>query len=112
VPGATVTSDPVVIFEVFSKGPARVDRVEKNREYRTITSVTHDVMLEQEPCCKEPAGRRDGATSWCASHDADGGWASKLHHPVEDVDGNGDLGILAGAVNLAAGRLVRWSSAR
>ncbi len=48
VPGATVTSDPVVIFEVLSKGTARVDRVEKNREYRTIASVTHYVMLEQD----------------------------------------------------------------
>ena len=48
VPGATVTSDPVVIFEVLSKGTARVDRVEKNRDYRTIASVTHYVMLEQD----------------------------------------------------------------
>ncbi len=48
VPGATVTSDPVVIFEVLSTGTARVDRVEKNREYRTIASVTHYVMLEQD----------------------------------------------------------------
>jgi len=48
VPGATVTSDPVVIFEVLSKGTARVDRVEKNREYRTIASVTHYIMLEQD----------------------------------------------------------------
>lgn len=48
VPGATVTSDPVVIFEVLSKGTARVDRVEKNREYRSLSSVTHYVMLEQD----------------------------------------------------------------
>ncbi len=48
VPGATVTSDPVVIFEVLSKGTARVDRMKKNREYRTIASVTHYVMLEQD----------------------------------------------------------------
>ncbi len=44
----TVVSDPVVIFEVLSKGAARQDRIEKNREYRATASVTHYIMLEQE----------------------------------------------------------------
>ena len=48
VPGATTTSDPVVIFEVLSASTARQDRVEKNREYRSIASLTHYVMLEQD----------------------------------------------------------------
>lgn len=48
VRGSTVTDDPVVIFEVLSRGTARVDRVEKNREYRATPSVTHYVMIEQE----------------------------------------------------------------
>jgi hypothetical protein len=44
---ATVTPDPVVIFEVVSKGSARRDRIDKNREYRAAPSVTHYVMIEQ-----------------------------------------------------------------
>jgi len=48
VPGVTIVSDPVVIFEVLRKGTARQDRVEKNREYRATASVTHYVMLEQD----------------------------------------------------------------
>ncbi len=43
---STVAKDPVVIFEVLSKGTARKDRVTKNREYRGTDSVTHYVMLE------------------------------------------------------------------
>lgn len=48
VRGSMVTDDPVVIFEVLSKGTARQDRVEKGREYRSTASITHYVMLEQE----------------------------------------------------------------
>ncbi len=48
VPDRTVVNDPVVIFEVLSRGTARQDRVEKNREYRATASVTHYVMLEQD----------------------------------------------------------------
>ena len=48
VRGSTVMDDPVVIFEVLSRGTARVDLVEKNREYRATPSVTHYVMIEQE----------------------------------------------------------------
>ena len=42
-----VAADPVVIFEVLSKGTARKDRTVKNREYASTTSVQRYVMLEQ-----------------------------------------------------------------
>ena len=45
---STVASDPVVIFEVLSKGIARADRVAKNREYASTASVRRYVMLEQD----------------------------------------------------------------
>ncbi len=45
--GATLLHDPVVIFEVLSKGTARTDRMVKNREYASTTSVRRYVMVEQ-----------------------------------------------------------------
>ena len=45
---ATVAQAPVVIFEVLSKGTARIDRTEKNREYASTASVRRYVMLEQD----------------------------------------------------------------
>ncbi len=48
VPDRTVVNDPIMIFEVLSRGTARQDRVEKNREYRATASATHYVMLEQD----------------------------------------------------------------
>ena len=47
-PSSTVASDPVVIFEVLSKGTARTDRVTKNREYASTASIRRYVMLEQD----------------------------------------------------------------
>ena len=44
---STVAPDPVVIFEVLSKGTARKDRTVKNREYASTASVRRYVMLEQ-----------------------------------------------------------------
>ena len=44
---STVAADPVVIFEVLSKGTARKDRTVKNREYAATESVRRYVMLEQ-----------------------------------------------------------------
>ncbi len=44
---STVAPDPVVIFEVLSKGTARTDRIVKNREYASTSSVQRYVMLEQ-----------------------------------------------------------------
>lgn len=45
--GSTVVHEPVVIFEVLSKGTARTDRMVKNREYAATGSVHRYVMLEQ-----------------------------------------------------------------
>lgn len=45
--GSTVARDPVVIFEVLSKGTAAKDRGVKNREYASTASVRRYVMLEQ-----------------------------------------------------------------
>ncbi|MDQ2803580.1 MAG: Uma2 family endonuclease [Pseudomonadota bacterium] len=45
--GSMVLRDPVVIFEVLSKGTARTDRMAKNREYASTASVHRYVMLEQ-----------------------------------------------------------------
>ena len=45
--GSTLLRDPVVIFEVLSKGTARTDRMVKNREYASTASVRRYVMLEQ-----------------------------------------------------------------
>ena len=47
VRGSMVLRDPVVIFEVLSKGTARTDRMVKNREYASTASVHRYVMLEQ-----------------------------------------------------------------
>ncbi len=48
VRSSTVATDPVVIFEVLSKGTARTDRIVKNREYASTASVRRYVMLEQD----------------------------------------------------------------
>jgi Uma2 family endonuclease len=40
--------DPVVIFEVLSNSTARVDRIDKNREYQATPSVRRYVMLEKD----------------------------------------------------------------
>jgi Uma2 family endonuclease len=45
---STVVTDPVVIFEVLSRGTARKDRIIKNDEYQSLDSVQRYVMLEQE----------------------------------------------------------------
>ncbi len=45
---ATAAQEPVAIFEVLSKGAARIDRIEKNREYASTASVRRYVMLEQD----------------------------------------------------------------
>jgi len=45
--GSTVVQDPVVIFEILSKGTAHTDRMVKNREYAATESVRRYVMLEQ-----------------------------------------------------------------
>jgi Uma2 family endonuclease len=46
--GATVITDPVVVFEVLSPSTASVDRIVKNQEYRRTPSIQRYVMLEQD----------------------------------------------------------------
>ena len=45
--GSTVAPDPVVIFEVLSRGTAAKDRGIKNRECAATPSIRRYVMLEQ-----------------------------------------------------------------
>ena len=45
--GSMVVYEPVVIFEVISKGTAHTDRMVKNREYAGTASVRRYIMLEQ-----------------------------------------------------------------
>ena len=47
--GATVVTDPVVVFEVFSPSTSTTDRIVKNQEYRDTPSIQRYVMLEQDP---------------------------------------------------------------
>lgn len=47
-PGATVATEPVVVFEVLSPSTAGIDRVVKNQEYRDTPSIQRYVMLEQD----------------------------------------------------------------
>jgi len=44
---STVARDPVVVFEVLSRGTAQTDRIVKNREYASTASIQRYVMLEQ-----------------------------------------------------------------
>ena len=48
VRGATVVTDPVVVFEVLSPSTATTDRIIKNQEYRDTPSIQRYVMLEQD----------------------------------------------------------------
>jgi Uma2 family endonuclease len=45
--GATVVTQPVVVFEVLSPSAASVDHIVKNQEYRDTPSIQRYVMLEQ-----------------------------------------------------------------
>jgi Uma2 family endonuclease len=46
--GATVITDPVIVFEVLSPSTASVDRIVKNQEYRDTPSIRRYIMLEQD----------------------------------------------------------------
>jgi len=46
--GATVITNPVVVFEVLSPSTASVDRIVKNQEYRDTPSIRRYAMLEQD----------------------------------------------------------------
>jgi Uma2 family endonuclease len=45
--GATIIETPVVVFEVVSEDSARVDRIEKLREYQATASIQRYVIVEQ-----------------------------------------------------------------
>jgi Uma2 family endonuclease len=47
-PDATVIENPVVVFEVVSEDTARIDRIEKLREYHAVPSIRRYVILEQK----------------------------------------------------------------
>ena len=59
-PGETVIREPVVVFEVLSRGTARVDRIEKLREYQATQSVQRYVMLEQDAIAATVLERHGG----------------------------------------------------
>ena len=54
--------DPIVVFEVLSRGTARTDRVVKNREYAATASIRRYIMLEQNQVLATSIGRT--ATGW------------------------------------------------
>jgi Uma2 family endonuclease len=45
--GATVITDPTVVFEILSDSTGDTDRIVKNQEYRDTPSIQRYVMLEQ-----------------------------------------------------------------
>lgn len=47
-PGATLVTEPVVVFEILSPATAFIDRIVKNREYRATPSIRRYVLLEQD----------------------------------------------------------------
>jgi Uma2 family endonuclease len=61
---ATVVTEPVVIFEVLSKHPARTDRMVKNREYAGTASVRRYVMLEQTAIEGMMFSRTEDGADW------------------------------------------------
>jgi Uma2 family endonuclease len=46
--GATVVTDPVVVFEILSPSTSHIDYGVKNEEYRDTPSIQRYVMLEQD----------------------------------------------------------------
>ena len=56
--GATVVTEPVVVFEVLSASTATTDHLVKNQEYRDTRSIQRYVMLAQD----RPGGTVFGRT--------------------------------------------------
>ena len=65
--GATVVTDPVVVFEVLSPSTSTTDSIVKNQEYRDTPSIQRYVMLEQDHQGAIVFGRRatTGSGMWC-----------------------------------------------
>lgn len=54
---ATWVTAPTIVFEVLSSSTARVDRIEKNREYQAALSIQRYVLLEQSSIAAEVYAR-------------------------------------------------------
>lgn len=63
-PDATVIAEPVVIFEVLSKGTQRGDRTTKLLEYQSLPSVRRYVMIEQDQALVTVITRTGTHTGW------------------------------------------------
>ena len=46
-PAITIAGNPIIVFEVLSDGTANTDLIDKNREYRAMSSVQRYVILQQ-----------------------------------------------------------------
>jgi Uma2 family endonuclease len=58
--GATVVTEPMVVFEILSASTSVVDRVVKNEEYRDTPSIQRYVILEQVRQAATIFSRQDG----------------------------------------------------
>lgn len=52
-------TDPVVVIEILSPTTARIDRIEKNREYEAAPSIRRYILLEQDSIAAEVYTRED-----------------------------------------------------
>ncbi len=57
---ALFVTAPVVVIEVLSPTTARIDRIEKNREYQAAPSIMRYILLEQDAIAAEVYAREDG----------------------------------------------------
>lgn len=68
VPGtAHLVPGVVVVFEVLSPSSGRIDRIEKVREYRAVSSIRRYVILESASVGLTVFERRDAGDNWTAS---------------------------------------------
>jgi Uma2 family endonuclease len=59
-PDATSLEDPVVIFEVLSKGSVQRDRIEKWALYQRLPSLQHYVLVEKDQIAVDVFDRTEG----------------------------------------------------
>jgi Uma2 family endonuclease len=59
-PRGTVRDDPIIVFEIISPSTARIDRVEKMREYWDTPSIRRYVTIEQDALSATSHTRQDG----------------------------------------------------
>ena len=68
VPGtAHLVPGVVVVFEVLSPSSGRIDRIEKVREYRAVSSIRRYVILESASVGLTVFERLDAGDNWTAS---------------------------------------------